>query len=118
MASALNSQFENATSTQSAAATRALRYLKGTERYRLILRLGQSDQLRAHLDESRGGESGTSGSSQSGVIIKYWNASIFITSCLQKPVFLGTPKAEYTALLEAERDIVWFRNAPNELLTE
>lgn len=118
MVSALDSRVRCPADTRMAAAKHALRYQKGSKRYKLILRHGNNDQLWALVDANWRRNSDTDRQSRSVVIIEYGNAPIFITRCIRKSVSLNATEAEHRLLSDAARNIVWFRNLPNKLEIE
>lgn len=60
-------------------------------------------------------EESTRRRSQSCILIKYGNAPIFATGCLQKSVALSSTETEYLALSNAGRSLVLLWNVLNEM---
>ena len=108
-ASMLAQHVENPSMLQHNGAKRVLRYLKGTENAALRICPHNSNQLSAHVDSSWGGEPGFGRKSRSGVIIKYGDVAVFTASVLQKCTALSSTEAEFIALSEATKTIVWLR---------
>lgn len=54
--------------------------------------------------------------SNSGVLIRYGDDPIFVTSSLHKSVSLNSADARYIALSNTARNIVWLLKALNEIL--
>lgn len=92
-----------------------VKYLKGTTEKGLVLTPGESNKLSAHVDSNWGGESGSGRRSRTGVAIFYGDALISYNSTLQKSIALSSTEAEYIALSEACKSVIWLRRVCDEL---
>lgn len=63
----------------------------------------------AYVNSNRGCESGVGWKSRSGAIIKRWSSAILTMSVLLQCVALSSTEAEFVALSEAFRTVVWLR---------
>ena len=106
---------ESPSMKQHNAVIKIVKYLKGTASYGLKLKPGHGDQLKGHVDASWAGESGSGRRSRSGICIFYGDACIHYTSSLQKYTTLSRTEAEYVALSEATKTIVYLRRVLNKL---
>lgn len=113
-ASMLAQHVESPSRVQQGGAKRVLRYLKATKDAALIISPGDGNQLSAYVDSSWGGEPGFGRKSRSGIIIKYGNAAVYTASVLQKCTALSSTEAEFIALSESSKTIVWLRKVLTE----
>ena len=96
-------------------AIRILRYLNATKDVVMEIKPGASDQLSAHVDASWAAEKGSERRSRSGIAIFYGSALIFYKSSLQTCIATSSTEAEYVALSEATKIIMWLRQVLAEL---
>ena len=94
------------------AGIRVLRYLKGTRTHGLCL--GGDDKwrpgaLEAWSDADWGGDL-SDRRSTSGYVLKLYGSAVSWGTVKQKTVALSTAEAEYYALTEAIKDIIWVRS--------
>lgn len=97
------------------AALKLLKYMKATSKYGLKLQTGDSNQLSAHVDSNWAGESGSGRRSRTGIVIYYGNALVHYNSTLQKCIALSSTEAEFVALSESTKILLWLRRVLNEL---
>ncbi|CAN0119247.1 unnamed protein product, partial [Heterosigma akashiwo] len=95
-----------------AAAARVFKYLKGTGHK--ALRIGGGTILRAYCDADFVNDR-LDGKSVTGYIIFLGDSPIVWTSRLQKSVSTSTTEAEYLALGECTKDVMWLRYLLSEL---
>lgn len=91
-------------------ARRVLRYVKETEDQKLVLRPGKNDQLTAYIELVWGPETDAKRRILSMFMIMYGGVFIHGTSSLQKSFAPSSTEAEYIALSEVSRTMIWFRN--------
>lgn len=106
---------ENPSMKHQQAVIKTVKYLNTTKDHGIILKPSSSTQLRAHADANWAGEPGAGRRSRSGVVIYYGSAVIYYRSSLQKCVTLSSTEAEYVALSESAKVVVWLRRILNEL---
>jgi len=106
---------ENPSRKHQKAVIKVVKYLKLKPDLGLKLCAGGGNQLSAYVDANWGGEPGSNRRSRSGIVLFYGNAAIHFTSTLQKCVTLSSTEAEYVALSEASKTIVWLRRVLEEL---
>lgn len=97
------------------AVMKVVKYLKQTCRYGLKLAAGDGDQLSAHVDANWAGEPGAGRRSRTGIVVFYGSSAIHLTTALQKGITLSSTEAEYVALSEATKVIMWLRRVLQEL---
>jgi phosphoribosylaminoimidazole carboxylase (NCAIR synthetase) len=90
-----------------------LRYLKGTSRVCLCFRSGQQ-MLDGFTDVVTAGDI-DSRKSTSRYLITYSGEAVSWQSRLQKCVALSTTKAEYIAITEAAKELLWMKKFLQEL---
>ena len=98
-----------------AAAIRVLKYLKSTPNHGHVLKPGSGTQLSVHVDSNWAGEPGTQRRSRTGIVIRYGDAVVSFSSTLQKCIALSSSEAEYVAMSEAVKNVVWLRRVLAEL---
>lgn len=108
-ASMLASHLHNPTKINMINTKRALRYLRRTSNKEMNLRPGDNNQLLAYVDARWGNEAERNRGSRSNSWILYGQAVIIKTSSLQKGVSLSSTEAEYVALCDATKMIVWLK---------
>lgn len=86
------------------------RGLYATKYTKLCLKPSTIDQLLAYVDSNWTRESGAGRKSRSGIAVFYGTALIYWRSTLQKCVTTSSTEAEYLALADAAKTIVWLRN--------
>jgi ribosomal protein L24E len=89
---------------------RLLKYLNGTKDLGLILGDSQNDntlKLTAHIDASYGVHNDAK--SQSGLVIKLGNGTVFVRSSKQKLVSKSSTEAELIALSDNGSQVIWTR---------
>ena len=90
-----------------------LRYLAGTTDYALCF--GTNDlSLQGFVDADHAGDMDT-GRSTTGYVFTFSGAAVSWMSQLQKVVALSTTEAEYMAITEATKEIMWLQNYLEEL---
>jgi transposase InsO family protein len=101
------------------AARRIVRYLHQTKAYCLIFGVHPSAnfQLVAFSDSDWAGDKATK-KSTTGVIIKFSGDTICWLSRRQKVVAQSTAEAEYIALAEATKELLWFRSWVAEMFNK
>ena len=114
VASILSQHVESPTTIQYTGAERVLCYLKETMKAALRISPTDDNQLVAFVDSSWEKEPGFGRKSRSGIIIKYASVPVSTAIVLQKFTALSSTEAEYIALSEASRTIVWLRFVLNE----
>ena len=97
------------------AAIKVVKYLKAAPKLGLKLSAGKGDQLSAYVDANWAGEPGAKRRSRTGIVIFYGEAAVYYTTVLQKGVTLSSTEAEYVALSESSKVIVWLRRVLEEL---
>jgi len=108
------SQFlNNPSSKHMAAAKRVLRYLKGTLTFGITYR-PPPKRLTGYSDANWGGDLDTRRST-TGYVVMINNGAAAWKSQLQVTVALSTMEAEYMALTEATKELIWIRNLLAEL---
>jgi hypothetical protein len=90
-----------------------LRYLKGTSGMALCFS-GRSANLQGFVDADLGGDV-DGRKSTSGYVFTFGNTAISWMSRLQKCVALSTTEAEYIAISEAGKEMVWLKNFLKEI---
>lgn len=113
--SMLASYLHAPTKVHMAGVKRTLRYLNGTKERQLVLRPGHDDQLTAYVDSSWGNAFEKGRRSRSGMIVKFGHAVIGAVANLQNCVSLSSTEAEYVALTEAVKTVIWLNNVLKEL---
>ena len=96
------------------AAKRVLRYLKGTSDWTLTFPRTNDSILHGYTDSSYGNFVDDR-KSCSGYIFRLGEASISWCSKKQKTVALSTTEAEYMAMSDAARQMIWTQNSLEEL---
>ena len=98
---------------------RLLRYIKTTCNYSIIYQKSKStDSLLTGYSDSDFAGSIDDRKSTSGYVFKYGECLISWNSCKQKTVSLSSTEAEYIALTNAIKEIVWFKQMLSELKRE
>lgn len=97
------------------ALVKVVKYLKTYRKLGLRLSAGKMDQLRAYFDVIWDGEKGSGRRSRTGIVLFYGEAPAYLTTSLQQGVTLSSTEAEYVALSEASKVIVWPRRVLDEL---
>ena len=107
---------ENPTFADWKAVKRILRYIKGTASYGLVLGSDttQSILLEGYSDADWGGDP-EDRKSVSGFVVQLCKSSISWRSIKQKAVALSTAEAEYMALSEVAKEIIWLRRVLKQL---
>jgi hypothetical protein len=90
-----------------------LRYLKGTSGMSLCFS-GRSANLQGFVDSDLGGDM-DGRKSTSGYVFTLGNTAISWMSRLQKCVAISTTEAEYIAISEATKEMVWLKNFLKEI---
>jgi len=90
------------------------RYLRGTSKYCLTYN-GKSDQGLIACTDSDWASDGLKRRSQTGYFIKLAGAAISWTSRAQKTIALSSTEAEYMALSDCSRQVVWMHTLLGEL---
>ncbi|KAJ9551831.1 hypothetical protein OSB04_015876 [Centaurea solstitialis] len=90
-----------------------LRYLKGTSNMGLCFK-GKDSVLRGYTDADLGGSKKTF-KSTTGYIFTVGGTAVSWMSRLQKSVALSTTEAEYMAVAEASKELVWLKTFLEEL---
>lgn len=91
------------------AVTRILSYLKGTSKFGVVYKVGEKPQvLTAYADSDYAGDT-DSRKSTSGFLLIFNEGPIAWGSRRQSCVSLSTTEAEYVAMCEATKEIVWAR---------
>lgn len=90
-----------------------LRYLAGTSNYSLCYG-GTSLELQGYVDANHSGDR-DSGKSTTGYIFTVAGTTLSWVSQLQKVVALSTTEAEYVAIIEASKEIMWLQDYMEEL---
>ena len=90
-----------------------LRYLKGTSKVTLCFRR-KKVVLEGFADADLGG-CADSGKSTTGYVFTIGGTAISWMSRLQKSVALSTTEAEYMAIAEAAKELIWLKNFLSEL---
>lgn len=70
-----------------------LRSLRRTMQYTLTLRPGNKSSLTLYADANWGGEAGSNRKSRTDIVILYGKTQVYITSCNQKAILLGSLEA-------------------------
>lgn len=97
------------------AAKRVLRYLKGTTHYGITFHWDENElPVMAYMDADWGGDLETRRST-SGSVILFLGGPAFWESHLQKGVTTSSTEAEYVALSEGCRTIIWMKQLLREL---
>ena len=86
---------------------RILCYLHSTSAIMMILRIGNSLEINAYVDASFGIYDDMK--SVTGVIIKIWNATIYVKSGKQKLLTRSSTEAELVGVSDALSQIIWTR---------
>lgn len=86
--------------------------------WQTVLNPSCDDQLTAIIDDSCGNCFKKNGRSRSGILVKYGSAVVAASTNLKKCVSLNSTEAEYVALSEAVKAVVWIRNVLTELVVE
>ncbi|KAF5797362.1 putative RNA-directed DNA polymerase [Helianthus annuus] len=90
-----------------------LRYLKGTSKVALNFK-GKNVILKGFVDADLGGCK-ESFKSTTGYVFTVGGTAVSWMSKLQKSVALSTTEAEYMAVAEASKELIWLKNFLNEL---
>ena len=90
-----------------------LRYLRGTSTYSLCYE-GDSLQVQGFVDADHSGDR-DSGRSTTGYVFTVGNTAVSWVSQLQKIVALSTTEAEYVAITEASKEMIWLQRLMEEL---
>jgi hypothetical protein len=90
------------------------RYLVGTQNYRLTYDGASSQGLNATTDSDWASDA-TNRRSQSGYFVKLAGGPISWTSRAQKTIALSSTEAEYMALSDCSRQVVWMHTLMGEL---
>ena len=111
----LLSQFSSCPNqTHLAATKRVLRSLKGTSEWKLTFPKNNDSILHGFTDSSYGNFLDDR-KSCSGYIFRLGEATISWNARKQRTVALSTTEAEYMALSDAARQLIWLKNALIEL---
>jgi hypothetical protein len=96
---------------------RVLKYLKGTSGYKLALSkcLNNSQQLLVGFSDANWGENRIDRKSNSGFLIKMFGGIVSWCCRKQNCVALSSSEAEYIALSETSKEIIWMRRVLEEL---
>ncbi|KRY38733.1 Retrovirus-related Pol polyprotein from transposon TNT 1-94 [Trichinella spiralis] len=94
-------------------AKRIIRYLAGTANAKLCLSSTNDLILRGHVDADWAGEK-SSRKSTSGYVFQLGHGTIAWSTKRQTIVALSTTEAEYVALAEASRELLWLRQLLND----
>lgn len=105
---------ENPSKKHQQAIVKLVKYLKGTRNHGLKLTAGEGDQLSAYVDSNWAGEPGAGRRSRTGFVLLYGASLIHYTSSLQKGITLSSTEAEYVALSDATKMIIWVRRILEE----
>lgn len=89
------------------AAKRIMRYLQGTRKFALYFSLGDGNLI-AYSDADWGGDTADR-KSTSGTLLQLAGSSILWKSSKQKSVALSTTEAEYLAISEVCKNVIWIR---------
>lgn len=93
---------------------RVLRYLKGNANVKLVYSTNEeSDVIVAHCDASWSSEEESR--STTGYLIKVFDNLVCFKSRKQTLVSLSTAEAEFVALSDCSRDVMWIRNMIEDL---
>ena len=92
-----------------------MKYLKSTSSYGLKLKPRSSTSLSAYVDANWAGERGSCRRSRTGIIIYYGNAVIHYSTSLQRCVTLSSTEAEFVAMSECTKLLLWLRRVLDEL---
>lgn len=93
---------------------RILRYLRGTTDIRISYPRSGSLELRAFSDADYAGDENTR-KSTTGSVLTINDSPVSWSSKLQKTVSLSTTEAEYNALAETTKEVLWTRSLLEEL---
>ena len=93
---------------------RVLRYLSGTAGYCLKYSRSAAPKFDAYVDSNWGGDLDNRRST-SGFIVRVNGSPVQWRSVRQRSVALSTMEAEYMALAEVTKEIIWFRGVLGEL---
>ena len=93
---------------------RILRYLKGTSSYGIEIK-PTSDVIECFVDADHGGDKQTRKSTTGYIIMVYGSMTAF-ASRLQKCIAESTGEAEYMAICEATRELLFFARLTEELI--
>ena len=91
-----------------------MRFLKGTLNQSFILTKSNSN-ITAYSDSDLGGSEENKGKSTSDILIKYNNSPIIWKSKLQTTVAQSTMEAEYYALSETLKEVLWIKQLIEEI---
>lgn len=89
------------------AAKGALRYCLGTKYESLCLRPCPRSNLNAYIHADWAKDQKNNRRCRSGILIQYENVPVYASSTLQKCVVLSSTKAEYVALSDVRKVILW-----------
>lgn len=106
---------ENTSKKHHHAVVKLVKYLKGTRNHGLKRKPGEGNQLSAYVDSNWAGEPGAGRRSRTGFVLFYGSLAMHYTSSLQKGITLSSAEAEYVALSEATKIIIWVRRILEEL---
>ena len=95
------------------AAKRVLRYLKGTSDYALMYTSGTCD-LSVFVDSDYAGDT-TDRKSTTGYMVKLGETLVYWGARKQASVARSTCEAEYLALSDASKEVLWLRRLLNEM---
>ena len=93
---------------------RILRYLKGTASYGIQIK-PESDVIECYVDADHGGDKRTRKSTTGFIILVYGSLTAF-ASRLQRCIAESTGEAEYMAICEATRELLFFARLTEELI--
>lgn len=107
--SLLASYLHEPTSCHMIAAKRALRYLNGMKKRRLVLKPGDRNQLTTFVDASWGNSYERERRTRSGMLVKFGVVVVAVATGLQKCVSLSPTEEKCVALNEAVKLSVWLK---------
>ena len=97
------------------AAKHVMKYLAGTSKYKLVFN-GKSDVVAPiAFTDSNWASDEDNRRSQTGYFIKIADAVVVWNSCKQTTIALSSTEAEYMALCDCCKQVIWVQNLFNEL---